>query len=107
GQRYSWLEPSNPLQHIVVTVLIIAFLKPKGCPEECFARRKAKIRRHYSDHCVRLVIERDWLPDDFSIASKRCLPQGIAQHDRSRGARLAVLLIEITANQHRPFQQRK
>ena len=44
---------------------VVRFLKTKGRPEERFARGKEKVGRHDSDHCIRLVIERDRLADDF------------------------------------------
>src|SRR6185295_8865046 len=81
--RHARPEPTDRLEPVVVSILVVLLVEPLRPPPQGIRGRKTELSRHDADDRVRLAVERDGSPDDV-LASEFGLPEAIAEEERSR-----------------------
>src|SRR5262245_60131139 len=81
-------------------------LKGHRRPEFLFTSREPEMRGHHADDRVRMIIERQVLPNNASVAAESPLPQAMTEHDYALGLG-AVFLLREDAPQRRGDAERR
>jgi hypothetical protein len=84
-------------------------IRPKGHrrPELLFTSGEAEMRGHNADDRVRMIVERQALPNNASIAAEAPLPQAMTEHDYALGVGAVFLLRKDAPQRRRDAEQRE